>query len=456
MAARGTSSAFDHLPAAVRRLLPELAEPPWPAEARADCARCPMVAPPAEARPWSFAEATRCCTAHPSLANFLAGGALRRGGAGRDRVLARLARPDGVSPWGIDAPADYDRAIVASGDHGFGRDPALRCPYWAGGAESCGVWRDRSAVCRTWYCKHDDGLRGAVEWSEVGTLLAEVESRLAKACIAAAATEAAVVSATPEPASWAAWFEWCAAHVERLDDASVEAIATPALVVKRHDLVSLRRRQIIPPNFVVGLKAVMGDPKRDSAKALEYCAARPGPLAGIFTAAIKKLGEPLELLERAIQEAGRREIFKLRKFLRSLGVVGSVAPLLGLLGTIFGMISAFQTVAVSGESLGRTELLAKGIYEALITTAAGLIVAIPTVIAHHMLSAKVERLVFDMDAITIDFVEEYASSPKVNGGDNGRAASKPERTLSPNAGDGRLPINVGPVTEGVAHAVANG
>ncbi|MEK6674688.1 MAG: MotA/TolQ/ExbB proton channel family protein [Planctomycetota bacterium] len=229
-----------------------------------------------------------------------------------------------------------------------------------------------------------------------------------------------------------------------------------ALSVIIERMVSLRRRQIIPPNFVVGLKAVMGDPKRDSAKALEYCAARPGPLAGIFTAAIKKLGEPLELLERAIQEAGRREIFKLRKFLRSLGVVGSVAPLLGLLGTIFGMISAFQTVAVSGESLGRTELLAKGIYEALITTAAGLIVAIPTVIAHHMLSAKVERLVFDMDAITIDFVEEYASSPKVNGGDNGRAASKPERTLSPNAGDGRLPINVGPVTEGVAHAVANG
>ena len=87
-----------------------------------------------------------------------------------------------------------------------------------------------------------------------------------------------------------------------------------------------------------------------------------------------------------------------------LSLLYSVATLLGLLGTILGLIEAFQTVALSGEALGKTELLAKGIYEAMITTAAGLFVAIPTVIAYHWISSKIERLVGDMDRMTLEFL----------------------------------------------------
>ena len=87
---------------------------------------------------------------------------------------------------------------------------------------------------------------------------------------------------------------------------------------------------------------------------------------------------------------------------------------MGLLGTIFGMIKAFQTVATSGEALGKTELLAEGIYQAMITTAAGLLVAIPVIIAYHLLCAKIDRLVEEMDRITLEFVEQYAYAPQTS------------------------------------------
>lgn len=176
------------------------------------------------------------------------------------------------------------------------------------------------------------------------------------------------------------------------------------LVVER--LVSLRRSNVIPKAFMPGLTALLGSPD-GRAKAVEYCENSTNPLASLLLAGIKRLGEPLEVIERRIQEAGEREIAKLRKHLRLLSVTASVAPLLGLLGTITGMITAFQTVATSAEALGRTELLAKGIYEAMITTAGGLMVAIPTLVAYHWLSAKVDRLVHEMDEIVMDFVEAH-------------------------------------------------
>lgn len=182
-----------------------------------------------------------------------------------------------------------------------------------------------------------------------------------------------------------------------------------ALTVIIERLLSLRRGRIIPPDFrpaLTGLLDNAGADRRE--KALDYCQKHGTPIAAIFGAGIKKLGEPVELVERYIQETGQREILKLRKYLRTLSVIAAIAPLLGLLGTILGMIKAFETVAASGEALGRTELLAKGIYEAMITTAGGLIVTIPVVIAYHWFSARVERLVAEIDAMVVQFIEEYA------------------------------------------------
>ncbi len=183
-----------------------------------------------------------------------------------------------------------------------------------------------------------------------------------------------------------------------------------ALTVIIERLVSLRRRNVIPNDFLPGLAKTLDDDGERRAEAIEYCQANGSPIANVFAAGIRKLGDSTEILEKRIEEAGQREVFKLRKYLRLLSVVASIAPLMGLLGTIFGMIIAFQTVATSGESLGKAELLARGIYQAMITTAAGLMLAIPVLIAYHYFTAKIERLVAEMDQMTVEFVEQYADA----------------------------------------------
>lgn len=177
-----------------------------------------------------------------------------------------------------------------------------------------------------------------------------------------------------------------------------------AVIIER--LSTLRRVLIVPPAFESGVRTALGSGGAGGvAAAMEFCRASASPIGRIFIAALQRVHEPTELLERHIEQAGQREVFKLRKYLRLLSVISSVSTLLGLLGTIFGMITAFSTVAASAEALGRTELLAKGIYEALITTAAGLMVAIPALLAFHGFAARIDGLVGEMDALTVAFIE---------------------------------------------------
>ncbi len=181
-----------------------------------------------------------------------------------------------------------------------------------------------------------------------------------------------------------------------------------AVAVFIERLISLRRSAIIPATFLPGLKKILRKDPTDKTKAIAYCRKNASPVANVFAAGIKKLDGSIESIQQRIDEAGQREVLKLRRFLRVLSVIASVTPLMGLLGTIFGMIKAFQTVAISPDALGKTELLATGIYEAMITTAAGLTVAIPVLIAFHLISAKVDRLVMDIDLMSVEFLEELA------------------------------------------------
>jgi len=211
-----------------------------------------------------------------------------------------------------------------------------------------------------------------------------------------------------------------------------------ALAVAAERLINLRRSAIIPPGFVDGVRGAV---KESREKALERCNGNTSPIAAVFAAAVRRLGQPIDLLERHVTEAGERQMVRLRARLRVLSVIAAVTPLMGLLGTIFGMINAFQTVAVSGDALGRTELLAEGIYEAMITTAAGLIVAIPVLILFHWINAKIERAAVEIDAQVTDFIEDFAIAP-TNGRsartapsttDNGKSDTADESTLEPAA-----------------------
>ncbi len=181
-----------------------------------------------------------------------------------------------------------------------------------------------------------------------------------------------------------------------------------ALTVIIERLISLRRKSVIPPAFMPGLKKVLNDKPGDTEAAMGYCRRSNSAIANVLAAGIRKIDRcSPQIIEKSIEEAGEREVLKLRKHLRSLSVIASVTPLMGLLGTIIGMITAFQTVAISGEALGKTEMLAGGIYEAMITTAAGLSVAIPVLICYHWISAKIDTLVADIDHMSVDFVDEF-------------------------------------------------
>ncbi len=211
-----------------------------------------------------------------------------------------------------------------------------------------------------------------------------------------------------------------------------------ALTVIFERFISLRRSRIIPPLFLEGLKRELNGDLANPVRALKYCESNDAPVSRVFAAGLKRLSGPIEIVEKHIDEAGQRLVLRLRKNLRILSVIAAVAPLMGLLGTIFGMITAFQTVATSGEALGRTELLAEGIYQAMITTAAGLLVAIPALVFYHWLAAKVERLVMDIDEMTVDFVEEITRDRHATQRPAATTATSDETHADASATDGAL------------------
>jgi len=125
-------------------------------------------------------------------------------------------------------------------------------------------------------------------------------------------------------------------------------------------------------------------------RGLELCTAKPSPLSRVLHTALARWSEPRLEREKAVEDAGLREVRRLSAGLRPLVVVAAIAPLLGLLGTVWGMILAFSSIAQQ-DGLGRPEMLAGGISQALITTAAGLAIAIPTHAAYFWLKGRIER-----------------------------------------------------------------
>ena len=153
--------------------------------------------------------------------------------------------------------------------------------------------------------------------------------------------------------------------------------------------VNMRRSRIIPNEFVHELHELSHGKQPRLEEFRQLCEASTAPISNIIRSALTRCGRPLLEIEKTMEDAAVREMAELRSRIRPLNVVGNICPLVGLLGTVVGMIIAFHTASQAG--LGKAELLAKGIYMALLTTAAGLTIAIPALLLAAYFNGRAEK-----------------------------------------------------------------
>lgn len=174
-----------------------------------------------------------------------------------------------------------------------------------------------------------------------------------------------------------------------------------ALAVFLERLWILRRSRIIPKDFVYNVEELLK--KRKISDALFLCQGDTSSIAKIFFAGLRNSGRGMWLVKEAIEDRGSREAVILGKHVAILSTIANLTPLLGLLGTVSGMIKTFNVISVQG--VGNPAPLAGGIAEALITTASGLCVAIPTLVCYRILKDKANALIFEMEENSIQLVE---------------------------------------------------
>ena len=172
-----------------------------------------------------------------------------------------------------------------------------------------------------------------------------------------------------------------------------------AVVIER--FYNLRRAAVDAETFFKSLEEAMRSGGPD--KAAEVCANTPGPVASVIHAGLLRLHRGLDHVEKAISNAGAVEMAFLERGMIWLATVANLAPMLGFLGTVSGMVNAFQAIKVAGDV--EPTAVAGGIAEALITTVAGLVIAIPIQFFHNLFASRIDRIIVDMEEHTAAFVD---------------------------------------------------
>ncbi len=180
-----------------------------------------------------------------------------------------------------------------------------------------------------------------------------------------------------------------------------------ALAIFLERLWVLRRKRIIPSAFIQSVEDNLRN--RKLSEALFLCQNDDSSIAKIFLAGLKNTERGIWMVKEAIEERGGREGIILEKHVGILSTIANLSPLLGLLGTVSGMIKTFKVLS---QGASNPSLLAGGIAEALITTAAGLVVAIPTLVCYRILKDKAESLIFEMEEDSIRLIEIMERSGK--------------------------------------------
>ena len=178
------------------------------------------------------------------------------------------------------------------------------------------------------------------------------------------------------------------------------SIAALAILIER--IIALRRDEINTKAFLLEVKNRIIE--NDVESAVHFSRRTPGPVAAITQAGLERHNKPRVEIKEAIESAGKTAIHKLEKYLGVLATIATAAPLIGFLGTVTGMIRAFMRIEALGGNVNAS-VLAGGIWEALITTAAGLTVGIPALIFYNYLQGRVEKFVFQMEEASVDLLD---------------------------------------------------
>ena len=165
---------------------------------------------------------------------------------------------------------------------------------------------------------------------------------------------------------------------------------------------SINRAAKVEPQFMNNIRDFVVNGNIAAAK--DICIRSNSPVSRMVEKGVQRIGRPLKDISASIENVGNLEIFKLEKGLSTLATISGAAPMLGFLGTVTGMINAFYNLSVSGNNID-PGLLAGGIYEAMLTTAAGLAVGIIAYIGYNFLVSRVQHVIFKMEATTVEFID---------------------------------------------------
>lgn len=171
------------------------------------------------------------------------------------------------------------------------------------------------------------------------------------------------------------------------------------LMIER--FITIKRASKVDTGFMANIKTMLLDGKTDAA--LSLCRSTNTPIARLLEKGIKRLGKPIKEIESAVENTGKLEIYKLEKNLSYLGIIAGIAPMFGFVGTISGVIKIFYNISLADNiSIG---LIAGGLYEKMITSAAGLIVGIIAHIGFHYLNTMIDRVSFQLESTTVEFID---------------------------------------------------
>ncbi len=180
----------------------------------------------------------------------------------------------------------------------------------------------------------------------------------------------------------------------------LSSIAILAIFIERY--LAYRSVKINSRSFILKVKNLLLKNQLD--QAIRTAKQTPGPVAAITKAALEHYKQPKEEIKEVIESAGRAQVYWLEKYLGALATLAAITPMLGFLGTVTGMIKAFMKIESLGGNVG-PGVLAGGIWEALVTTAAGLLVGIVAIIFYNYLQGQVQRLVFEMEESSTELID---------------------------------------------------